>query len=286
MKFHFCVYKQFPTRVDLYLSTLFSDFSRSFVQKMIDRGMVKINGQNITKNTKIKNTDEILIEVEKLAQRVDSEDIPLDIVYEDDSIIIVNKNPGMNSHPVPGEYGKTGTLVNAVLHHCAGNLPCISGEERPGIVHRLDKDTSGCIMVAKNDEMMRYLQTIIRKRKVEKNYLALVWGKVKDRDFKIESFIGRHPTEKTRMTTKSPINPKLAVTYGKVVEYIDDHLTLVKLRLETGRTHQIRVHLSSIGYPIVGDLTYGNEEANAWAKKHYGLQRQALHAYELKLKLY
>lgn len=286
MKFHFCVYKEFPTRVDLYLSTLFSDFSRSFVQKMIDRWMVKINGQEITKNTKIKNKDEIIIDVVKESQRVESEDMGLDIIYEDDSILIVNKDAWVNSHPVPWEYGKTGTLVNAVLYHCAGNLPCISGEERPGIVHRLDKDTTGCIMIAKNDKMMYYLQGIIRRRKVDKYYLAIVYGTVKERDFTIESYIGRHPTDKTKMTTKNPINPKLAITHGHVVKYLDDNLTLLKIKLETGRTHQIRVHLASIGFPIIADKVYGNEEVNKKIEKKYGLTRQALHAYQLEFELY
>lgn len=156
-----------------------------------------------------------------------------------------------------------------MLYHCAGNLPCISGEERPGIVHRLDKDTTGCIMIAKNDKMMYYLQGIIRRRKVDKYYLAIVHGTVKERDFTIESYIGRHPTDKTKMTTKNPINPKLAITHGHIVKYLDDNLTLLKIKLETGRTHQIRVHLSSIGFPIVGDKVYGNEEINKKIEKKY-----------------
>ena len=286
MKFHFCVYKQYPTRVDLYLSTLFSDFSRSFVQKMIDRGMVLLNGKEITKNTKIKNRDEVMIDVVMVWQKVISQDIPLDIVYEDESIVVINKDPGINSHPTPSEYGKVGTLVNAVLFHCKWKLPSISWEERPGIVHRLDKDTSGLIMVAKDDLIMRYLQGIIRKRKIEKYYYAIVYGTVKEKDFKIESFIGRHPNDKTKMTTKNPINPKLAITYGKIERYLEDGLTLLKLKLETGRTHQIRVHLASIWYPIVWDKVYGNEEVNKKMEKIYWLKRQALHAYELKLKLY
>ncbi|NDK07674.1 RluA family pseudouridine synthase [Candidatus Gracilibacteria bacterium] len=269
----------------MYLSTLFNDFSRSYIQKIIDKGNVLINGKEINKNIKIKNKDELLIKIIIEKSKIEAEDIELDIVFEDDNMIIINKDAGVNTHPVPGEGGKTGTLVNALLNHTK-NLSTIGGVERPGIVHRLDKDTSGLIMIAKNDKMMRYLQDKIQKREVDKYYIAIVNGIIKEKNFKIESYIGRHSTDKIKMTVKNPISPKLAITHGKVIDYIDNKYTLVELKLETGRTHQIRVHLSSIGYPIIGDKVYGDVKINKEVYEKYGLQRQALHSYKLKILLY
>jgi 23S rRNA pseudouridine1911/1915/1917 synthase len=162
------------------------------------------------------------------------------------------------------------TLVNAILFHCSEKLPTISGEERPGIVHRLDKDTSGVMMIAKNDMMMEHLQTLIRERKVDKYYIAIVKGYIKEKEFRVESYIGRDPTFNLRMTTKNPLNPKLALSSMKTLAYLaEDDYSVVEVKLETGRTHQIRVHLSSIGFPIIGDTTYGNIEANKIAEKKY-----------------
>lgn len=154
-------------------------------------------------------------------------------------------------------------------------------------MHRLDKDTSGVIMIAKNDPMMLYLQETMKSRtQIGKYYLAVVQGIIPDEYFKIESFIGRHPIDKTRMTTKHPINPKLAISYVKKLAVIDDAYTLVEVKIETGRTHQIRVHLSSIGFPIIGDKVYGTMKTNQEVEKKYGLTRQALHAYRLEIVLY
>ncbi|MFA5917186.1 MAG: RluA family pseudouridine synthase [Candidatus Gracilibacteria bacterium] len=285
MKYNFCVLSEKTIRVDMYLSTLFTDFSRSFIQKIIDRGHVKINGNEIKKNIKIKNQDEVSIDIIIEKSKIEAENINLDIVYEDENLIIVNKDAGINTHPVPGENGKIGTLVNALLYHTK-NLATINGQERPGIVHRLDKDTSGLIMVAKNDSMMKYLQNIIQKREIDKYYIAIVNGIVKDKNFKIESFIGRHPTDKIKMTVKNPINPKLAISYGKVLQYIDNKYTVLEIKIETGRTHQIRVHLSSIGFPIIGDKVYGNKDINKEVLNKYGLERQALHSRKLVIELY
>ncbi|NUJ97692.1 RluA family pseudouridine synthase [Candidatus Gracilibacteria bacterium] len=286
MKILFCTYIEKRQRVDIYLSALFGEFSRSYIQKIIDRGEVKINNEIISKNIKINPKDEIEMNLEIEKSILIAEEIMLDIIYEDENIILINKDAGVNVHPVPGEDGKTGTLVNALLYHCKEKLPTINGTERPGIVHRLDKDTSGIIMIAKNDMMMKYLQEIIKKRKIQKYYLTIVKGKIKEKNFSIESYIGRHPTDKIKMTTKNPLNPKLAYTSGELLTYIDDEFSLLKIKIETGRTHQIRVHLASIGFPIIGDKVYGDKEINKLVEKKYGLTRQALHAYELGFELY
>ncbi|MCD5385201.1 RluA family pseudouridine synthase, partial [Candidatus Gracilibacteria bacterium] len=236
---------------------------------------------------KIKNKDEINIEikVEKL-QEVLEEKMDLDIIYEDNELVVLNKDAGINVHPVPGEGGNKNTLVNGILYHCKNNLPSIGGVNRPGIVHRLDKYTSGAIMIAKSDTMMNYLSDIIKNRQIDKYYLAIVIGQLKDREIKIESYIGRDPNNRLKMTTVNPVNPKLALTYATVLEYIDNKYTLLKVKIETGRTHQIRVHLSSIGYPILGDKIYGNSRVNKEIATRYQLYRQALHAWKLDLKLY
>jgi len=286
MKYHFLAHIEKPQRVDIYLSALFSDFSRSYIQKLIDKGYVQINGNQIAKNLKLQARDRVEIDVLVESVDIQAQDIPLDIVFENDDILIINKDAGINTHPTPGIEGKSGTLVNAILYHCRNKLPTINGEERPGIVHRLDKDTSGAIMVAKNDTMMKYLSDTIKNRKVDKYYIAIVAGIISDKKITIESLIWRHPSDRTRMTTQNAINPKDALTHAEVVEYIDDSYTVLKVKLETGRTHQIRVHLASIGHPIIGDSVYGNPDTNHQVKQVFGLRRQALHAYELDLELY
>ena len=286
MNYHFCTYISSPQRVDIYLSTLFWEISRSYIQKLIDTGCVKVNGVCVKKNLKIQTKDEIHITEIITSSVLIPENIPLDIIYEDENICVINKDPGINVHPTPGVAGKSGTLVNALLYHCKGKLPCISGEERPGIVHRLDKDTSGVIMTAKNDSMMNYLAEKIQKRELKKYYIAIVNGVFTQESFTITSDIGRHPHDKIRMTTHNPLNPKHAVTHGKLLGYIDDTYSVLKIDLETGRTHQIRVHLASIWYPIIGDSVYGNPKVNKAVATLYQLHRQALHAYEIHIELY
>lgn len=286
MNYNFCVYIQGKQRVDMYLSTLFSDFSRSYIQKIIDNSEVRVNWNIVNKNLKIQNKDsiEININIEKLELK--AENIPLDIIYEDENIAIINKDAGINTHPTPWVDWKSWTLVNALLYHIK-DLSSIWWVERPGIVHRLDKFTSWLIMIAKNDKMMLYLQEIMKKReKIGKYYLAIVSGLLKENEFKIESFIWRHPVDKIKMTTKNPINPKIAISYFKVIDYIDDKYTLVEVKIETGRTHQIRVHLSSIGYPIIWDKVYGLKKVNEEVLSKYWLDRQALHSYRLEIELY
>lgn len=286
MNYTFCVYITEKQRVDMYLSTLFNDFSRSYIQKIIDNWEVKVNWKIINKNLKIQNKDiiEINIHVEKL--ELNAENIPIDIVYQDENIAIINKDAWINTHSTPWIDWKSGTLVNALLYHIK-DLASIWWVERPWIVHRLDKDTSWLIMIAKNDKMMIYLQDVMKKRdKIWKYYLAIVNGIIKDSEFKIESFIWRHPTDKIKMTTKNPINPKLAISIVKVLWFIDDKYTIVQVKIETWRTHQIRVHLSSIWFPILWDKVYWNLDLNKVIEKKYWLKRQALHSYKLEILLY
>ena len=287
MIYRFCVIIEKQKRVDMYLSILFNDFSRSYIQKMIDRWQVSVNGENITKNLKIKNKDEISIKiiVEKLDEIL-PEDMKLDVIFEDDEIVVLNKEAWSNVHPVPWEWWNKNTLVNWVLYHCKDKLPSIWGVQRPWIVHRLDKDTSWVIMIAKSDIMMNYLADTIKNREVDKYYLAIVIWTVKNPEFKIESYMWRDPNNRLKMTTLNPVNPKIAITYWEVLEYIDNKYTLLKVKIETGRTHQIRVHLASIWYPILWDKTYWNVRVNKEVATIYQLHRQALHAWKLDLKLY
>lgn len=286
MKYEFCTYIEWKQRVDMYLSALFSDFSRSYIQKIIDNGEVSVNDKIISKNLKIQNKDKITIQINIEKLELKAEKIDLDIIYQDENIAIINKDAWINTHPTPGIEGKTWTLVNALLYHIK-DLAWIGWVERPWIVHRLDKDTSGVIMIAKNDKMMLYLQDIMKKReKIGKYYLAIVEWVISEDYFKIESFIWRHPTDRIRMTTKNPINPKIAISYVKKLQVIDEKYSLVEVKIETWRTHQIRVHLSSIWFPIIWDKVYWNKKTNEEVEKKYNLTRQALHAYRLELELY
>ncbi len=216
--------------------------------------------------------------------RFEAEEMDLDIVFENEQFAIINKDAGVNVHPPGGEAGKTGTLVNGLLHHF-GELSVINGTERPGLVHRLDKDTSGLIMIAKNDVAMRALQRKIEKRTIDKFYLAVVIGGPRDDLGYIESYIGRDPQDRKKMTVDNPINPKLAKTKFRVLERMNG-LSLIEVELLTGRTHQIRVHLASIGFPIIGDNVYGREKINKEIMDKYALKRQWLHAYRLEFCLF
>lgn len=282
----FCVFSEKKVRVDIFLSALFPIYSRSYIQKIIDKWQVSVNSKKISKNLKINPHDEIEIEIipeklEILPQKMD-----LDIIFEDENILIINKNPWINVHPVPWEGWTENTLVNGILEHCKENLGTINWVERPGIVHRLDKDTSGIILIAKNDFMMNYLASIIKDRKIEKKYFAIVSGIVKEKKFRIESEIWRDPRDRKKMTVKNPLNPKNAISEVEVLDYIDEKYTLLEVKILTWRTHQIRVHLSSIWFPILWDKVYGNEKINLEVFKKYWLQRQALHAKSLEFELY
>ncbi len=319
-------------RVDTYLSALFPEKSRSYLQKMIEEGKISCNGAHFTKNKKIYRWDVIEIEWKVDQMALVAEDMPLDIIYENDDFAIINKDAGINTHPTPGEWWRMWTLVNALLYHfktlgtrndeeyfshCEArsnpeknnefsfkvsgsphstiasfamteprNPSIINGVERPGIVHRLDKDTSGLIIIAKNDRSMHALQLKIAKRTIHKTYMALVVGIVKDQEWYIESFIGRDPYDRKKMTTLDPVNPKLAKTRFFNRGVVDGKYTLLEVDLLTWRTHQIRVHLSSIGHPIIGDKIYGNDKINNEVREKYGLERQWLHAYRLSFNLF
>ena len=286
MEYKFCALVNTSQRVDIYLSALFKDFSRSYIQKMVDKWQVSVNWNILNKNLKIKNTDEIILTIISESLEVSPEKMDLEVVYEDKELLIINKNPWINVHPVPWENWNTNTLVNWVLYHCKDSLPSIWWVERPWIVHRLDKDTSWLIMIAKSDKMMNYLSNVIKERKIDKYYIAIVFWKIKDPTFKIESYIWRDKNDRKKMTTNDPVNPKIAITHWKILEYIDNRFTLLKIKLETWRTHQIRVHLASIWYPIIWDKVYWNPKINKEMKTVHWLRRQALHAYELNLELY
>lgn len=255
------------TRIDAYLADIFKELSRSYVQKLLESGQILVNDKKAKSNYRIKQGDEIEINIPEPAPlEVKPEEIKFDIIYEDDDIIVVNKPQGMVVHPAAGNY--TGTLVNALLKHCI-NLSGINGVLRPGIVHRIDKDTSGVLIVAKNDVAHKSLANQIKDHTVNRKYITLVEGVIKVDNGTIEGSIGRHHTDRKRMDIVS--TGKHAVTHFKVLERFSNY-TLIEAKLETGRTHQIRVHMCHIGHPVVGDPVYGIK------KQKFNLEGQALHA--------
>lgn len=259
------------SRLDLALKKVLPAISRSRVQQLIDGGHVLVNGGEAKASYRVRTGDEISVVIpEPQPLRVVAEDLPLDIIYEDGDLLVLNKPVGMTVHPAPSHF--RGTLVNAVLAHCH-DLSGIGGYLRPGIVHRLDKDTSGLILVAKNDLTHLRLAKAIKEREVKRFYLALVHGVPVPRQGRIDAPIGRHPVRRKEMAV-TPINSRPAITNYQVLEEFPGY-SLIEARLETGRTHQIRVHMAYIGHPVVGDLVYGRRKGNL------GLQTQALHAARL-----
>ncbi len=285
MNYSFSVFIEKTQRVDIYLSALFWELSRSYIQKLIDTWSVKVNGKIIKKNLKIHCQDELFIQEIVTQSNIIPQNIPLDIIYENRDICVINKDAWINVHPTPWIEGKKGTLVNALMYHCNEELPIISGQERPGIVHRLDKDTSWVIITAKNDRSMKEIAEKIKNREVKKYYIAIVWGILSEKKFQISSHIWRHQKDSTKMTVKNPLNPKAALSSGEVLWYIDERYTVLRIDLHTWRTHQIRVHLASIWYPILWDAVYGNAELNKQALIQYDIKRQMLHAEELCIEL-
>ena len=259
-------------RIDRFLSAKLAELTRSRLQKLIEDGDVTVNGSAVKANYKVKVSDYVCIDPPELKEpEIIAEDIPIEIVYEDTDMLVVNKPQGMVVHPAAGNY--SGTLVNALMSHCGDSLSGINGERRPGILHRIDKDTSGLLMVAKNDRAHLMLSEQIKEHSLTRAYKALVHGGFSEDAGTIDKPIGRHPTERKKMTVTEK-NSRNAVTHYKVLERFGKY-TFIECVLETGRTHQIRVHMSNMGHPIVGDKTYGVR------KEEFSLDGQLLHAYKI-----
>ncbi len=243
------------TRIDSVLSLLLEDTSRSYISKVIEQGGLKVNGkEELSKKYKVREGDVIELELpEPEMLEVEPEDIPLDIVYEDDDVMVVNKPRGMVVHPAAGNY--SGTLVNAILYHAGDRLSSINGVIRPGIVHRIDKDTSGLLMIAKNNKAHESLSLQLKEHSITRRYIALVYDNIINDDLVIDEPIGRDPRNRLKKKVNGE-SPRNAVTHVKVLERYGKY-TLCAMRLETGRTHQIRVHMSYIKHPLVGDPLYG-----------------------------
>ena len=255
-------------RLDAFISSEL-DISRSLAAELIDGGKVTVNGKLAKKSNKVMTGNEVSVEVPELSEpEALPQDIPLDIVYEDDDLLVVNKPKGMVVHPAPGN--PDGTLVNALLYHCKGSLSGINGVMRPGIVHRIDKDTSGLLIVAKNDAAHRSLAEQIKEHSFTREDRAVVYGNLKQDSGTVNAPIGRDPKNRQRMAIVY-VNSKPAVTHYEVLQRFEG-FTYIKCRLETGRTHQIRVHMASLGHPIAGDPVYGPKKVIT------KLQGQCLHA--------
>ncbi len=260
-------------RIDKFLSDNMADVTRSRIKKLILDGNLRVGDTVVTKaNYKLKPGDKLTVTIPEADDaEIIAEDIPLEIVYEDSDMLVVNKPQGMVVHPAAGNY--SGTLVNALLWRCGDSLSGINGEKRPGILHRIDKDTSGLLLVAKNDKAHQFLSEQIKEHSLTRAYKALVHGNIKSDKGRIDAPIGRHPSDRKKMTITYH-NSREAVTNYNVLERFGKY-TFVECILETGRTHQIRVHMSKNGHPIVGDKTYGVK------KEEFNLKGQLLHAYKV-----
>lgn len=256
-------------RLDKAITLLCEDLSRNAVQQLLDEGNILVNGKSENKKYSVKYNDVISVTLpEPKTLSVAPENIPLDIVFEDEYLLVVNKPKGMVVHPAAGNY--SGTLVNALLYHCGDSLSGINGVIRPGIVHRIDKDTSGLLVVAKTDAAHKGLAQQIKEHSFTREYKTVVVGNIKDDSGTVDAPIGRHPKDRKKQAVTDR-NSRNAVTHFEVIERFNG-FTYLKVRLETGRTHQIRVHMAYRGTPVAGDVIYGNP------KKTYGLQGQCLHA--------
>ncbi len=258
-------------RLDIYIAENFNELSRTMIKKLIESNNILVNDKSEKVSYKVQANDNISIDVPEAKEtKLKAQEIPLDIIYEDSDIIVVNKPKGMVVHPANGN--PDGTLVNAILSICKNSLSGIGGELRPGIVHRLDKDTSGLIIVAKNDKAHINMSEQIKERNVKKTYIALVRGNVPEEEATINMPIGRSTKDRKKMAVTK--NGKQAITHFKVLKRYSKY-TLLEIKIETGRTHQIRVHMAEIGYPVVGDAVYSN------GKNEFGIEGQMLHAYKL-----
>ena len=268
------VIEQVSKRIDAYMAEKYEDISRVAIQRLIETGKILVNGKKVKASYKVQVNDKITMEEEKAVEvELKAQDIPVEIIYEDRDIIVVNKPKGMVVHPANGN--PDGTLVNAIMAICKDSLSGIGGEIRPGIVHRLDKDTSGILIVAKNDKAHINLSEQIKEHKVKKTYIALVKGIVKENNATINMPIGRSEKDRKKMAVTK--KGKEAITHFKVLKRYDKY-TLLEINIETGRTHQIRVHLSQIGYPIVGDEVYSK------GKNEWNIKGQCLHAKSIDFK--
>lgn len=257
-------------RIDKLLSIQLTDFSRSYIQKLLSNRAVLIHGQPIKSNYKVKEGDYIQVEIpEPEVLDVQPENIPLDIVYEDTDILIINKPKGMVVHPAAGHY--SGTLVNAILYHCQDDLSTINGVLRPGIVHRIDMDTTGLLVICKNNMAHQSLAEQLKVHSITRKYTAIVYDNIPEDNGTIHKTIGRHPVDRKKQAVNVR-NGRDAITHYRVLERFGGKYTMVECQLETGRTHQIRVHMASIHHPLLGDTVYGP------SKDPFYLQGQTLHA--------
>lgn len=272
-KLHFTISSENAgQRIDSFLASRCDDLSRSAISKIIEKSLVIVNEKAVSKSYKLNEQDVVEVTLEDpVLLDVKAQDIPLDIIYEDEHLLVVNKPKGMVVHPAPGNY--TDTLVNALMYHCKDSLSGISGVMRPGIVHRIDKNTSGLLIVAKNDIAHNHLAQQIKEHSFTREYLTIVYGNIKDDNGTVDAPIGRHPVERKRMCVTDK-NSKNAVTHYEVVERFGD-FTMLRCKLETGRTHQIRVHMAYIGHPVAGDEVYGPK------KVIKSLGGQCLHAQKI-----
>ena len=256
-------------RIDKFLSAQLPEQSRSYLQKIIKEGSVLVNGSPVKASYRMDDQDEVTIDLPELKEpEIEAENIPLDILYEDDDLLMVNKPKGMVVHPSAGH--TTGTLVNAVMYHCKEDLSGINGVMRPGIVHRIDKDTTGVLVICKNDKAHNFVAEQLKEHSITRKYRSIVNGVIKEDEGTVNAPIGRHPTERKKMAINEK-NGKHAVTHYRVLKRFSKY-TYIECQLETGRTHQIRVHMASIHHPLVGDTVYGPE------KSPFHLQGQTLHA--------
>lgn len=269
-KYFFCITEDMEDeRVDKCLNELIGSLSRSYIQKLLADGSITVNDKKIKSSYRVKTDDQIrIILPPAITPNITPEDITLDVLYEDDDVIIINKPKGMVVHPAPGHY--SGTLVNALLFHCQGQLSGINGILRPGIVHRIDRDTTGSIIACKNDAAHACIAEQLKEHTIVRRYHAIVHGSIKEDEGTIHTLIGRHPTERKKMAVLKS-GGKDAITHYKVLKRFGK-FTYIECRLETGRTHQIRVHMAHIGHPLLGDTIYGSKACP------YKLEGQTLHA--------
>lgn len=259
-------------RLDKSLCEAVPDLSRSYIQKCIKEGLALVNGKPCKANFRLRVDDEVAFQIpEAVEPAIAAEDIPLSVLYEDEDVLVVDKPKGMVVHPAPGHY--SGTLVNAALYHCRGQLSGINGVLRPGIVHRIDKDTTGSLIICKNDFTHQAIAAQLKEHSLNRSYRAIVHGVMEEDEGVIDAPIGRDERDRKRMAVNRK-NGKEAVTHYRVLERFREY-TYIECRLETGRTHQIRVHMTSIGHPLLGDEVYGQR------KSPFHLEGQTLHAYTL-----